>query len=394
MKVLLIGAGSVGYVLTRFLSKDKNISRIICATVDIKRAKETIDTKDRKIKLINLDASEKDALVNAAKGVDVIINAGIPDINEIIMQAALEVKADYMDLCSHLKDLKNPEQLKYHKRFKKAGLTALINTGVAPGITNLIARDLADKLDSVTKIKIRLLEEQKASEFVPSWSVSVTLDELSSQPLNYSKGKFKLVTPFGDLEQYEFPHPHGKRTVVNIYGDEVATIPRFLKTKNVDYKSGGSDIEFSRVLYKMGLLSGKPIKHKDSMIIPIELFSQIAPKVPTPKEMVRLVKQKVVENSAFISVVEEEGTDSGKKIRIKKTVTYPDLKCIQKTLPGATYISYPTGLAAYAFLKILPKIKQRGVMPPEALGPELRKQVFLTLESNGVTIEEQFSKIR
>ncbi|MBU1202336.1 MAG: saccharopine dehydrogenase NADP-binding domain-containing protein [Nanoarchaeota archaeon] len=393
MKVLLIGTGAVGCVLSKFLAKDKIISKIICASIDIKRAKKFIDTKNKKIKLVNLDASKKDQVIKAAKGVDVIINAGLPDFNENIMQAALKVKANYQDLCSHLKDLKTPEQLKYHEQFKKAKLTALINTGVAPGITNLLARDIADKLDSVNSIKIRILEEQKASEFIPSWSIQVTLDELSAPPLNYSNGKFRLLDPFEDFEEYEFPHPYGKRIAVNTYGDEISTLPKFIKAKNIDFKSSGTDIELSRVLYKMGLLSSKPIKFKNNKIVPLELFSQIAPKVPTPEEMKNLIKNKIIENSIFVSVVEGEGLKSGRKIRIKKTVIYPDLKQIQKVMPGATYISYPTGLAAYTFLKILPRIKEKGVFPPEALRPEIRKEVLLKLENNGIVVNEQSSKI-
>ena len=93
MKILIIGAGAVGYVLSNFLGKDKNVSKITCASNDIKRARDFIDAKNKKIKLINLDASKKDQLIRAAKGVDVIINASLPELNETIMQVALKVKA-------------------------------------------------------------------------------------------------------------------------------------------------------------------------------------------------------------------------------------------------------------------------------------------------------------
>ncbi|MFH1064795.1 MAG: saccharopine dehydrogenase NADP-binding domain-containing protein [Candidatus Woesearchaeota archaeon] len=394
MRVLLIGTGAVGHVLSEFLIKDKTVSRLICASNDLKRAKSHINIKHKKLRLINLDASKKEEVIRAAKGVDVIINAGLPDFNETVMRAALEVKADYQDLCSHLKDLRTPEQMKYHRKFKSARITALINTGVAPGVTNLLARDIADDLDSVSAIRIRLLEEQKASEFIPSWSVNVTLDELSCPPIRYSGGKIRLSEPFGDIEEYEFPHPYGKRMVVNLYGDEIATLPRFIRTKSIDFKSGGSDIDLSRMLYKMGLFSNKPIKINDISVVPVDLFCKIAPQVPTPKEMRLLIKNKIVENSIFISVVEGEGIRSGKKILIKKIVTYPDLIAIQKVMPGATYISYPTGIAAYAFFKILQKIKEKGVFPPEALDAGLRKEVLLELESRGIVVDEQSSRIR
>lgn len=391
MKVLIVGCGAVAYVLSTLLAKDKSVSKIFCASKDVKKAKKFIPF-NKKIKLVKLDASRFEDVVKAAKGVDLVVNASLPYFNEIIMRAALKVKADYQDLCSELKDLKTAEQLKFDKQFRKAKLVAVINTGVSPGVTNLLAGDIADKLDSVSAIKIRLLEEQKASEFVPSWSVEVTLDELSAPPLVYCNKKFCFREPFGDFEEYHFVHPYGKRIAVNLFADEVATIPKFIKTSNIDCKSSGSDIDFSRIIFKMGLLSYKPIKVKNSRIVPIELFAKIAPKVPSPKKMRELINKKIIENSVFVSVVEGEGVESGRKIKIKKAVVYPDLKNINKIMPGATYISYPTGLAAYAFLKALPKIRGKGVFPPERLSSDVRKEVLLELENHGIIVQEEFSK--
>jgi saccharopine dehydrogenase-like NADP-dependent oxidoreductase len=392
MKILLIGSGSVGSVISKLLSKEKQISKIICASNNIKEAKKFINQKNKKIKLIKLDASDIKQVVKAAKGADLIINASLPNFNENIMEAALKVKANYQDLCSHLKDLKTPEQLKFHNRFKKAKLVGLINTGIAPGITNLLSKEIADRLDKVEEIKIRLLEEQKASEFVFSWSPEVTLDELSAPPLTYKNGKFKLLKAFGDLEEYNFPHPFGKRYTVNIYGDEISTIPLYIKVKNVDFKSSGSDIDVSKMIYRLGLLNKKPIYLNKNKIVPLEFFTKMIPKIPSPNEMSRMIDNGIIENAVFISIVEGIGIEAGRRIKIKNTVVYPDLKQISKIIKGSTYISYPTGLTASAFSKIIPKIKEYGVFPPEALDAGLRKEVLIDLENKGIVVDEQFSK--
>ena len=115
MRVLLIGAGAVGSVISKLLSKEKSISEVICASNDLKRAKEFIDTKNSNVCLAKLDASNTNQVVKAAKGCDLIINASLPHFNEKIMTAALKVRVNYQDLCSRLKDLKTPEQLQFHK---------------------------------------------------------------------------------------------------------------------------------------------------------------------------------------------------------------------------------------------------------------------------------------
>jgi saccharopine dehydrogenase (NAD+, L-lysine-forming) len=389
MKILIVGAGAVASVISRILSKDKK-TEVTCASRDIKRAKEFIDTK--KVRLIKLEASSVSQVAKAAKGFDLIINASMPRFNESIMEAALKAKVNYQDLCSLLQDLKTPEQLKFHNRFAKAGLVALINTGVAPGVTNLLAAEIADKLDKVSDINFRLIEDQKCNEFIFSWSAEVTLDDLSAPPLSYKNGKFQLLDSFEDVEEYDFPPPHKKRKVMNIYGDEVSTLPRYIKVRNINFKSGGSDIAFSRALYKLGLFGQKPMILKGKSIVPREFFLNIAPRTPSPKEMVEKIKKGAIEDAYFISLVEGIGTEAGKHIRIRSTAIYPTLKNITKKMRGATYISYPTGMAAVAFSRIIPKISKKGVFPPEALEAKLRKEVLLELENNGVIIDERFSK--
>jgi saccharopine dehydrogenase-like NADP-dependent oxidoreductase len=391
MKILLIGAGAVGSVISKYLYKDDEVAEVICASNNMNRAKEFI-SDGGKIKLVELNASNIDEIVDKARGVDLIINASLPRFNENILEAALRVGAHYQDLASELADLKTAEQLKFAEKFKKAGLTALINTGVAPGITNLLAREAADKLNEIEAIHFRCVEEQKASEFIFAWSAETTLDDLTMPPLVYRDGKFILTKPFGDSEEYEFPEPFGKRRVFSIYGDEVATVPLFIKVKTVDFKSSGSDIEFSKALSRLGLFSKEPIEFNGRRIIPIDFFKQIAPKVPSPQKMKQMIDEGIIENAIFALFVEVTGKEYNQNIRIKMSAIFPDLKEITKIFPGATYISYPTGTAAYAFSKIVPKIKTAGVFPPEALSDDMRKEVMLNLEQNGIVISQQFQK--
>lgn len=391
MNILIVGAGAVASVLTKYLIKDRSISKIICGSKDIKRARQFI-SREGKVKLISLDASRPAEIIKVARGANLIINASLPRFNENIMMAALKVGAHYQDLASQLADLKTPEQLKFHNQFKKAKLVGLVNTGVAPGITNLLAREAVDKLDSVEEIRLRLLEEQKASELIFAWSVETTLDDLTAPPLVYQNGKFIFTKPFGDQETYQFLHPLGKRQMFSIYGDEVATLPRYLKVKNVNFKSSGTDIEFAKAIYRLGLFNKKPISFGGRSIIPVKFFSKLAPKVPSPEEIRGMIKRGVVENAIFVAVVEVEGKQAGRKMLIKTSAIFPDLKSIPRSFFGATYISFPTGTAAYAFSKIIPKIRAYGVFPTEALKADLRKEVLVELESRGIVINESYSR--
>jgi saccharopine dehydrogenase-like NADP-dependent oxidoreductase len=392
MKILIVGAGAVASVLSRQLAKEKNITHITCASNDLRSAKEFIDTRNPKVSLARVDASKIKDVARAAKGYDLIINASIPRYNTNIMEAALKVNANYQDLCSELRNWKNPEQLPFHRRFKQAGLVGLINTGVAPGVTNLLAAEVAHKLDSVDEIKIRLIEDMQSSEFIFSWSTQVALDTIRANPLCYRNRRFIFLEPFGDAEDYEFPHPFGKKRLMNLYGDEIATLPLYLPVNNVCMKSGGADIDIARSIKGMGLLDDKPVDVKGKKVVPLDFFKSLAPHTPSPKEMSRMIKEKVVENAVFVSTVEGIGKQRGKSICMKSTVIYPDLKAITEKMEGATYISYPTGVSAAVFARIIPKIMECGVFPPEALSHEIRKEVLICLEKEGIVLEEKYSK--
>ncbi|MEK7643165.1 MAG: saccharopine dehydrogenase NADP-binding domain-containing protein [Patescibacteria group bacterium] len=392
MKILIVGAGAVSSVITHHLSTDKRVSEVLCGSNDLKRARSFIKVHNKKIKLISLDAANINDIVRRAVGVDLIINASLPRFNVNIMEAALKVGAHYQDLASELKDLKTVEQFKFNKRFERAGLTGLINTGVAPGVTNLLAREAADMFDVVDSIHIRCVEEQKASEFVFSWSAETTFDDLTAPPLVYKNGKFKTTKPFHDPEDYEFPGQLGTKRAFSIYGDEVATIPYFIKTKNVDFKSAGADIEFSKALSSLGLFSKKPVAIGGVKFAPLELFKKLAPAVPPPDMMRTMIRNGIIENAIFALTVEVVGKKHNKNLRIKMSAIFPDLKAINKIFPGGTYISYPTGTAAYVFSALIPNIKKRGVFPPEALDSHVRKVAMMDLANHGIAIDQRFQK--
>jgi len=392
MRIFIVGSGAVGSVIAKFLSREKTVREIICGDKNPKRAKDFINFESKKLSFRMVDASNEDQMIAASKDVDLIINATLPHFNSHVIKVALKVGANYQDLCSHLDKSKTPGQLRFDAKFKKEKLVGLINTGMSPGITNILVKNSADRFDDVHSVRIRTLVDPNAIEPIFAMSPEVTLEESTSPALVYRNGKFKFVKPFEEVEYYEFPQPIGKRFVFSVYGDEVATLSRNVKTREVDFKSGGVDLDASKLFYDLGLLSDKPIRIGGASFIPLEFFSKNLPTVPTPEEMIRLMRNGIVEDALVVLVVEVDGIKSGRKVSIKKSIIFPTLKEITKILPGANYISYPTGLSAFSFSKIIPLVEEKGVILPEMLNSELRNKVLLELISEGLKINEEFSK--
>lgn len=103
-KVIIIGAGAQGNVISGVLSKADDIGEIMLADIDIERADEVARyVGSEKIKTGMLNAAAKADLVNMLKTgpYDLVINATLMTFNRQIIEAALESGIHYLDMASN-----------------------------------------------------------------------------------------------------------------------------------------------------------------------------------------------------------------------------------------------------------------------------------------------------
>lgn len=383
-KITIVGLGAAGSVIVRLLQRDKEIERIICFVRNAKKAKEFLAGGMRKIILKEIDAvKNKGRFIKEIKGLDLVINAASSKINLEILDACYKAGVNYLDLASqHLHHPFKIEQFEFDKKFEKKRLKGLICAGLASGISNLMIRKLANEFDSIDDIKLRLAENTISQDIISSWSLDLAIEELSEKVPVYRNGRFLLKEPFSEEEIYEYPKPFGKMPATLICQDEQITIPRFIKTKNIDAKSGGSDIETMKLFYRLGFFSKKARTISGTKIKLGDLLKKILPPTPSPKEMISIIKKGRIQEAHFGILIEMQGRKNNRKLIKKEWLICPSIFEIQKKMPGATYISYPAGLAAYLFAKYLLKTDFKGIIPPEGLP-----------EKEGLRILNVFKKI-
>ena len=161
MKILVVGAGAQGAPAASILAKDEDISKVRLADINLNLVNRVIEKiGSEKIEPLLMDAENIEELASAAEGMDAIINLTQPRFNLNIMEAALRSGANYTDTAAgpNLElapvDLMLNEQFALDEKFKYADLTALISTGGTPGVSDVLARYLCDKLDKVDEINI------------------------------------------------------------------------------------------------------------------------------------------------------------------------------------------------------------------------------------------------
>src|SRR5881409_2196252 len=161
MRIAILGVGGLGRTLASELRGDPRVSSLLLVDLFGERARVLTGIRGRvAIEAKQLNVANRIALTKAIAGSDLVINTTLPRYNLGIMQAALEVRADYLDPSAA-----GPreagglagifEQLAMGEAFKAAGLTALVSMGLDPGVSNVMARTAAERLDTVDAIRIR-----------------------------------------------------------------------------------------------------------------------------------------------------------------------------------------------------------------------------------------------
>jgi hypothetical protein len=276
-----------------------------------------------------------------------------------------------------------PEQFRYLEKLNEKHRVALINTGAAPGLTNLLVKRAAELLDEVISVQIRLYESSESDDPISQWSPEVSFDEAISQPRIYRHKKFRLAKRFSELEKFRFPGPIGETRVVLAAQDEVATLPYVIPMRDLDVKIGGNEFDRLRRWHKQGKLS-------KSRGIPRQRF----PETSSPRKIAALIRRGVLQNARFAASVLVRGVKHGRtedqRLLIRSDAAFPTLYQIRRQGRFTTPVAYATAHAAALFVKNLP-VRLQGVFAPEMLPMEIRRAIVAGVRKQGVKITHKVS---
>jgi hypothetical protein len=379
MRIFILGAGATGSLLAQLLERQGHI--VWCGDRDPVRGRRFLGKKSA-IAITKVNARNLRAIVRAAKGCQLIVNASASVFNEIVIRAALRLRANYLDLSSHL--TRNPfkaEQFRFAKKFEEKGRTALINSGAAPGLTNLLVKRSSELMTEVQSVQIRLYESSESDDPISQWSPEVSFDEAVSSPRIYRHKKFKLAKRFSELEKFRFPEPIGAANVVLAAQDEVATLPYSIPMNDLDVKIGGNEFDRLRRWHKQGKLSrsrGMARRH--------------FPETASPRKIASLIRQGILQNARFAASVLVRGVKNLPKedqhLLVRTDATFPTLYQIRRQGRFTTPVAYATAHVAAEFIKVFPT-EIKGVFAPESLPIETRRAVLAGIRKHGVKIAQK-----
>lgn len=399
-RLLIIGAGAQGSTVAKRMNEEASVSEIICADYDEKAVQE-LEKNLAKAKATKLDASKVENIVKAAQDVDLIVNALPIKYGHTVIEAALQAKVNYQDFAAAddgekdwVTGIKEMLTIK-NEQFKAIGKSALISTGSAPGLANVIARETTDKLDSCEAIKIFVYEGVQAKRFLPFWwSPEVAYADMNDAAYIFENGEIVETESFSRPVWLKFKGFEQEIRMVEHAHDEPVTLglmaKKYLKgAKHVWFKYGGVGIDFAEPLYRMGLLSNRPIDINGTSIIPRDVALKLTPPAPKYENEIKAILDEGLESDTGAFLVRVEGIMAGKKVQIDNYVNAPTcVEAFEKSgLTGETYL---TGQCGSLFTKMFvnDKITQTGLFPPEVLNAEQRSYYLKEAAKLDITVDE------
>jgi lysine 6-dehydrogenase len=325
---------------------------------------------------IRVDVEDADALVEAMRGADVVLSATFMRHNVAVTRAAIRAGVHLVDLGAYWRD--TADQLELDGQAREAGVRVVAGCGVAPGLTNVLARHAADRLDEVRSVRFWSFITH------PLWTspgiVYTRLDASVGTALVLVDGRHEERPCFGDEELVGFPEPYGPQLVHLVPHPEPLTLPRSLDVRNVVFKVGYPPEETARIraLLELGFDDAEPFPFGGTTIVPRDFAAAFAGRRGLrPGERTANVKRVVVDGLqagepvtlTYDVAVESEDGSASSRITGTTAAICADLVARGAGVPG---VHAPEG--ALEPESVLEALRARGIEVREARTPSVGPQ--------------------
>ncbi len=364
MKIAVLGAGLVGAPMAIDLAKDPAFDVTV---VDAKAEPLERLTTTPRLKTAQADLAHADALERHAREADIVLSAVPGFMGQRTLEVLLEMGKKVIDIAF------SPENpLDLDPLARRSGGLAIVDMGVGPGMSSVLAGHACAQLDEATSIltyvgglpRVRKWPYEYKAVFSP-----IDVIEEYTRPARYVENGHLVVRPaLSDPEYLHFPEVG---TLEAFNSDGLRTMAHTMKVPNMKEKTlrFPGHIEKMILLRETGFFSTTPVDVGGTPVRPLDL---------TAKLLFPMWKLEPGEGDITVMKVIIEGTKSGKKTRI----TY-DLFDTYDPVSGVHSMARTTGYTATSAVRMLARglfTEGPGVYAPELVGRSRACVEFLLAE--------------
>ena len=371
-KVLIIGAGGVGRVVTHKCAQLPEVFGEIClASRTQSKCDQIASELQRPIQTASVDADNVAETVSLIRSFQprLVINVALPYQDLTIMDACLEAGVDYLDTANYepldTARFEYKWQWAYQDRFQSAGRMALLGSGFDPGVTNVYCahaqKHLFDEIEQIDILDCNAGDH--GYPFATNFNPEINIREVTANGRFWEEGEWKETDPLSVNRDFDFPEV-GVRRAYLMYHEELESLCQNIKgLKRIRFwmTFGESYLTHLRVLENVGMTRIEPVQFEGKEIVPLQFLKAL---LPDPASLGPRTKGKTCIGCLV------DGVKDGKKRRVFIYNVCDHQECYQEVKSQA--ISYTTGVPAMIGAKqmLTGKWLQPGVFNMEQLDPD------------------------
>lgn len=188
------------------------------------------------VKSLTLDLADQEGLRQAIAQSNLVIHCAGPFHyrDASVLRICIEKGVNYLDVSDHPSFTR--KALKCCTAAEAAGVTAIVNTGIFPGISNSMVRQGVEQLDEAERIHLSYIVAGSGGAGVTV--MRTTFLGLQKPFKAWIDGKWQEVKPYSDREGVTFPAPYGRLGVYWFEMPETFTLPETFPVNTVITKFG------------------------------------------------------------------------------------------------------------------------------------------------------------
>jgi saccharopine dehydrogenase-like NADP-dependent oxidoreductase len=336
-----------------------------------------------------VDARDQESVQAAVAGCDAMVNATQHFWNITVMRAAAAARVHYTDMGGLFHVTK--QQVELHEEFRRAGVTAVIAMGGAPGVTNILARYGAERLDVVEEAhalcgNVDDTDWSSYDGWVVPYSLETLCDEFSVVAPEFIDGHWVTDITGGEgAEDLDFGAPAGMLEAHYTIHSEPFTFWHAWKDQGLRSATFKLSLpaEFTgqmRFLDTIGMTRTDEVEVKGVHVRPRDVLLKVVSEIPRPTDVV------LDDVDYLLGVV--RGLKDGRRVEWRVRATVPAHK-----EHGAGGGDVDTGIPPAIVARMLARgdIAGPGVFVPEQVVP--CEAFFAEFSRWGVTVDAQMREL-
>ena len=367
-RVVILGGGMIGATMAWDLRREAGFD------VTLSDVSAEALARVQGVRTLQADLSDPRAVQQLAQGFDLVVGALPSRFGLATLAAVIEAGRPYVDISFMAEDA-----LQHDALARARGVTAVVDCGVAPGLSNMMVGHAAARLERAEQVEIYVgglpAERRWPFEYKAGFAPHDVIEEYTRPSRIVEHGREVVREALSEPELLDFP---GIGTLEAFNTDGLRSLVKtidapFMKEKTLRYPG---HIALMRAFRETGLFSKEPISVGGVSVRPLDVTAALM-----------FPKWTFGPGEADLTVmrVSVEGRRGGRRVRYAW-----DLLDRYDPATGFRSMSRTTAFPATIVARLLAAgaFRQPGVHPPERLGrePGLLEGVVAGLAERGVSV--------